>query len=225
MKRLFTIIGLILMSLGVLGACSSSTENDKLETLSKSNDEKDNGEVSEKEDPSSEEKNSDQKSGGETDKETEKVSKKNAGTPKDQKNLKIGDTATIQNTLGKFEVTVNSIKKANEIDGEKPLQKYFFIVEMTVKNVGDTNINALDPINSLELTSDLKGQGMPNDSAFFDSIDELTGTLKPGESASGQAVFDGEEVEPYYLLVDRGLFGAGVIYNNAIWTFEKTETE
>lgn len=51
MKRLFTIIGLILMSLGVLGACSSSTENDKLETPSKSNDEKDNGEVSEKEDP------------------------------------------------------------------------------------------------------------------------------------------------------------------------------
>lgn len=210
MQRVF-ILGLIFISLGVLAACSSNTENENVEAPSKSNNENSN----------SVEKNNDEKSlGG-----TEKVSKKNAGTPKDQKNLKIGDTATIQNTLGKFQVTVKSIKKVDEIDGEKPLQKYFFIVEVTVKNVGDTNINAIDPIDSLELTSNMEGQGVPNDSAFFDSIDELKGTLAPGESASGQAVFDGEEDEPYYLLVDRGLFGAGVIYNNAIWTFEKSETE
>lgn len=194
------------MSLGVLAACSSNTENENIEATSNSK---------------SVEKNNDEKSlGG-----TEKVSKKNADIPKDQENLKIGDTATIESTLGKFEVTLESVKGVKEIDGEESLLGNLLITQLTVKNVGEKAFNTEDQIDTLEMVTDIKGEGSPDDSAHFESLKKLTGNLEPGESVSGEAVFEAYESDEYLMMTKRSYRAGNTVYNNAVWTIQNSEVK
>jgi len=143
----------------------------------------------------------------------------------DQLDLKIGDTGQVETTLGRYEITVDSISKKDEIDGRRSQADYFFVADVTVKNIGDDSIDANESKDNLEITSMLEGSGFSDVASFFESIDEIEGTLEPGESISGQMLFEEDEADTYYLRFTEGLVAAGVVKNQVIWTFTLDEVE
>ncbi|THG88883.1 hypothetical protein AJ85_20725, partial [Alkalihalobacillus alcalophilus ATCC 27647 = CGMCC 1.3604] len=144
----------------------------------------------------------------------------------DQLNLGIGDTAQFSSNQGAYEITIDSIRKEKTIDGESPMFDYFIIVDLTVKNIGDSVIDVTNPVGILEQTIYLDVSGSNDMSQNFESIDALTGELQPGEQLSGEALFSVREgEEDQYIRVQPGLIAAGGVYNEAVWTFTEDEME
>lgn len=223
MKKLLIMLGLLGMGLAILAGCSSD-ETDQVDNEVKT------GEKIEKESSSSDEDNKETEAKSDTTTSNDTKTKnetntKSSGTPKDQENLKIGDTATIESTLGKFEVTLESVKGVKEIDGEESLLGNLLITQLTVKNVGEKAFNTEDQIDTLEMVTDIKGEGSPDDSAHFESLKKLTGNLEPGESVSGEAVFEAYESDEYLLMTKRSYRVGNTVYNNAVWTIKKSEVK
>lgn len=195
MKKHFLMVGLISICSGILIACSSD-DTDQTGNVAKTNNQ------IEKE-----------------------QSTKSKGTPKDQENLKIGDTATIESTLGKFEVTLESVKGVKEIDGEESLLDNLLITQLTVKNVGEKAFNTMNQIDTLEMVTNIEGEGSPDDSAHFESLKKLTGSLEPGDSVSGEAVFEAYDSDEYLLMTKRSYRAGNTVYNNAVWTIQNSEVK
>ena len=199
MKHFWLLIGVVILSAGVIGC--SSEENVKPVDSEKSNDNKEEVSTETGNKPpvnSSEEK------------------------PKDQEDLKVGDKAVIQSTLGTVEITFHNSKKADDVKGTGPQRARFLITELEIKNVGDKNTKAIDWVDSLEMVWNMEGDGSPNDSDFYE-VQAIEADLAPGESTKGEAIFDVDDSEEYYLMVDRAVLVSGNVYNNAVWTFSKNE--
>lgn len=139
--------------------------------------------------------------------------------------MKIGDTAQVETTLGKYEITIDSVKKEDTLDGEESQVDYFFVTDVTIKNIGEETIDANESKDILEITSTLEGSGFSDVSSYFDSIETIEGTLEPGESISGQVLFEEIDASEYYIRFSEGLVAAGALTNQAIWTFTLEEAE
>ncbi len=120
---------------------------------------------------------------------------------------------------------MKSIKLQNELDGEKPLNDYLFITDLDIKNIGDKPINSKDIIKGLEITSNLEGSGFSDYSDYYKSLNVFNGEISPGETVSGQAIFDEMESEQYHIRIKVGLVGSGAVKNQLIWNFSKSEIE
>ncbi|PWA09233.1 hypothetical protein DCC39_13255 [Pueribacillus theae] len=201
MKRLLYVFATALLSIGLLAACSSNKESDNgTNDSSKSNqeaDEKANGTGVAKGDTS-------------------------AGDFGDQPDLKLGDTGQIETTLGKYAITVEGIKQVADIDGKGPQSDHLFIADITIKNIGDTTIEAQDVVDDLEFADEKETSGFPDESKFF-GMEEIKGELQPGETISGKAVYDSYGNDTYYMYIKTGLVASGAVKNQVIWTISEEE--
>ncbi len=200
--RLFLFAGIMLLSLSVFAACTSNNE-----VAHPANDKK-----SAVEDE------------GKDDSQMDKADSSTGEFP-DQVDLKIGDTGKVETTLGKYEISIDSITKEDKIDGRPSQSDYFFITDVTIKNIGDGSIDANESKGILEITQMLEGSGFTDVASFFDSIEEIEGTLEPGESISGQMLFEEEEADTYFIRFTEGLIAAGGVKNQVIWTFTLDEID
>ncbi|MCM3745133.1 DUF4352 domain-containing protein [Sporosarcina luteola] len=197
MKRLLVLTGAMLVSLSVLAACNS-----------------DSG------------KQEDEGSNGKNEQENNRLEADQASTGfKDQTDLKIGDSGEAESTIGKYKITVNSVKRVDEIDGKTPSLDYYFIADMTVENIGDEPYDAMDIIDNLNFTKSLDSGGAGDFSNLHDSVKHFTGTIQPGESVTGEAVFQGQDSDVYYIKTIDGLIASGAVKNQTIWSFDINETE
>lgn len=218
MNRIVVIFGTVLLSIVFLTACTSDSNKEKnTETAIEETEKKVGSDKS-------------VETLGENKKEEDSADKNNdvdisSGEFKDQTDLKIGDTGRAASTIGNYEITLKSIKLQNELDGKKPLNAYLFITDLDIKNIGDKPINSEDIVTGLEITSNLEGSGYNDFSKFYKSLNVFNGEISPGETVSGQAIFDEMESEQYYIRITEGLVGSGAVKNQLIWNFSKSEVE
>ncbi len=142
----------------------------------------------------------------------------------DQLDLVVGDTAIMESNVASFEFTLNSVEMVEEIDGEMPELDAYIIASITIKNVGDEPIDALETSRTFEYTDFLEGSGMPDDSEWYDEYDGVEGEIAPGDEMTGTAVYQGYVDDENYLRVKPGLTGISAI-NDAMFTFTLDELE
>ncbi|WP_144558906.1 DUF4352 domain-containing protein [Shouchella miscanthi] len=142
----------------------------------------------------------------------------------DQLDLVVGDTAIMHSNIASFEFTLNSVDMVEEIDGEMPELDGYIIASITIKNIGDEPIDALETSRTFEYTDYLEGPGMPDDSEWYDEYDGVEGEIAPGDEMTGTAVYQGYIDEENHLRVKPGLTGISAI-NDATFTFTRDELE
>lgn len=81
------------------------------------------------------------------------------GDTEDQLDLKIGDTGIIETTIATFAVTIHDARIEKSIEDEKPDRENFVLVDVSLENMSDSEIDIRDSLDVLELTGDLEGSG------------------------------------------------------------------
>ncbi|WP_102272015.1 hypothetical protein [Cytobacillus massiliigabonensis] len=220
MKKIIVLFAATIISAGILTACSSdSTDKEEAKPIKvEMNNEEEKGEDVQV--------SGENKENTETD-DTKKEEKADTtiGDFKDQMDLNIGDTGQAESTLGKYQITVNNVRMENEINGESPDVDHFFVVEFTVKNIGESNIDAIETIGTLELTDDLEGGGRGEYNDFYPPSNPLKGAIEPEQSITGEVVFQGFDSDKYFIRTNSGLIAAGAVKNKTTWTFDKSEAQ
>ncbi|MEY8749546.1 DUF4352 domain-containing protein [Alkalicoccobacillus gibsonii] len=147
------------------------------------------------------------------------------GETEDQLDLKIGDTGIIETTIATFAVTIYEARIEKSIEDEEPDRENFVLVDVSLENLSDSEIDIRDSLDVLELTGDLEGSGGPDFSHLSDVIETMEGTLDPGETVKGNLLFEADEFETYYIRVREGLVAASASKNQTIWTFIEKKME
>ncbi|MBB5147066.1 hypothetical protein HNQ35_002283 [Cerasibacillus quisquiliarum] len=214
MKRLTLILTALLISTFMLVACSDDKdevkESDNNVVNEENNDGKDNEDA---------EKDDDSKDNDDSGKSTSEI------TTEDQLDLKLGDTGKFDTTLGTYEMTVTSAKIIDsELDGNEPYNYGFILLDITIKNTSNHDLDAEDLMVSMEVTDNLDGSGHIDSSGAFESVQELEGTIKPGEELSGQFITDIYDSDEYYFRKKEGNV-AGGSSNQVIWTIPADEAK
>ncbi|GAQ19904.1 ABC transporter substrate-binding protein [Oceanobacillus picturae] len=210
------VVLLVLITL-IISACSDeegspNDEEQNLEETIEGNSNKDEQEDEEKENDTSaeEERDSEEASGGfET--QTE-----------DQLDLTIGDTGRFDTDLTTFEITLDDAMIQQEVDEKVSEIGGYIILDITVKNTGETTQPVEDLLYGFEVTIALDMTGYQDYAESFASIDEMTGDLKPGEEVSGQYITEVYEAEEYYFRLRSGITASGSS-NEVIWTIPDKE--
>lgn len=144
----------------------------------------------------------------------------------DQMELEIGDTATIESTIGTYEITLNDMQYHEEIEGEISDLEIYLIADYTLRNVGEEDISAVESTTTLELTDYLDGSGQPDTAGAFENIDYFSDDqLKPGDKVHGQAVYNSYDADTFYVRAVQGLVASGGLKNDVLFTIEKEEME
>ncbi|HEY4601393.1 MAG TPA: hypothetical protein VIG73_09010 [Cerasibacillus sp.] len=202
MKRLTLILTALLISTFILAGCS----DDKDETK-----ESDNNVVNE-------ENNDGKDNEDDSDKSASEI------TTEDQLDLTLGDTGKFDTTLGTYEMTVESAELLEELDGEESQFDYLILINLSIKNTSDHDLDVEDLMYSMEVTEMIDGSGFSDQSHVFESVEELTGVIKPGEEISGQFISDIYESDEYYFRERSGNVAAGGS-NQVIWTIPADEAK
>lgn len=144
----------------------------------------------------------------------------------DQLELEIGDTATIESTIGTYEITLNDMQYHEEIEGEISDLEIYLIADYTLRNVGEEDISAVESTTTLELTDYLDGSGQPDIAGAFEKIEYFSDDqLKPGDEVHGQAVYESYDADTFYVRAVQGLVASGGLKNDVLFTIEKEEME
>lgn len=143
----------------------------------------------------------------------------------DQLNLNIGDTAKINTTISTYEVTLNEIKRIDELEGDVSEADFFLLTEYNIKNVGNENVDISEAISALEATDMLDVTGEKNIAGGFESLHSLQGELKNGEEATGNGLYYAYDADEYYIKVTDGLVSSGGIKNQILFTVQRDEIE
>ncbi|WP_026906280.1 DUF4352 domain-containing protein [Paucisalibacillus globulus] len=129
-----------------------------------------------------------------------------------QYRLKIGETGTVVSYFSNdlddrisYEVTLNEIRYDEELETHIQLfDEVFAVVDVTIENIDD------QPIDLIDLVVPSFGELGTNEyhsavgSEFLQNIPELTimeGELQPGESKTGNFVFDVDKSSKYHFAV------------------------
>ncbi|WP_078553170.1 DUF4352 domain-containing protein [Alkalihalobacterium alkalicellulosilyticum] len=158
--------------------------------------------------------------GGVTQINNEQASENEEDGIPDQVDLELGDTGILEDTIGSYQITIHSISFAQELEGKKPSLDYFFSVEVTVENIGSSDLTADEPISVLQVTADLEETGTFDISSQFSDITKLRGMLHPGQEKRGTIVFDVEEAEHYFISVRSGFLSSGAVKNQTVWNIQ-----
>ncbi|HEY4602315.1 MAG TPA: hypothetical protein VIG73_13700, partial [Cerasibacillus sp.] len=86
------------------------------------------------------------------------------------------------------------------------------------------DLKADDIMSSIEITDNLEGSGYTDSAGAFESIQELTGTIKSGEEIIGQFITDIYEADEYYFRENPALVSTSVS-NQVIWTIPAEEAK
>lgn len=125
-----------------------------------------------------------------------------------QEGLKIGDTGSVvDNDENRYDVTLNSVTFKDSVAGLEPNGETFVVANITVENTGD---NSFDAVNMYNPGFGPKGgiETTLND-VFMDAgteVDEdlLEGEIAPGESVTGDHIFEIGEMSDQYLFIIGG---------------------
>ena len=123
-----------------------------------------------------------------------------------QEGLQIGDTGSVvDNDENRYDVTLNSVTFKDSVAGLEPNGETFVVANITVENTGDNSFDAVNmynpgfgPKGGIETT--LNG-------VFMDAgveVDEnlLEGEIAPGESVTGDHIFEiGERSDQYLFII------------------------
>ncbi|WP_413377891.1 hypothetical protein [Alkalihalobacillus sp. 1P02AB] len=213
MKKMMTAVGVIFLAGSLLAACNSDEGTDTREETT------DEGTSNELVDEGENEEDN------ETDSEASGGGMSSDQDFNDQLDLGIGDTAQISSNQGAYEITIHSVKREEEVDGETSMFDYIIVVDLTVKNIGDEVLDAYNPIGVLDQTARLEGSGSGDFSKDFPSIDAISGDLEPGEEIKGQALFATKQNGEQFIRIKPGLIAADGVYNEVVWTFTEEEME
>lgn len=149
----------------------------------------------------------------------------NSKNPGNQLHLKLGDTANIKTNISHFLLTVSSIKLTNKkIHGYASQLDSYLIANISIKNIGENTINTSDTMTTFGVTDDLKGGGDPDEANQLGLKNAIKGKLKPGETKTGEAVYEVYNAKKYYLVSDDGLVAAELI-NKIKFTFKASEAQ
>jgi|SRR5690625_4005449 len=131
----------------------------------------------------------------------------------DEQVLQLGETGTIKDTTGDYEVTPMSFVITEEWENQTPKidGDVFLIIDVSIKNIGESVLNGeqlrkVDAIGGDETTVD--------NSALFDYVDQLEGELQPGEIMEGQFAFALPPTDTYQLAWALHL---GTVSNQITW--------
>ncbi|WP_102272014.1 hypothetical protein [Cytobacillus massiliigabonensis] len=221
MRKIFILFAAAITSTGILTACSSdSTDKEEAKPIKvEINNEEEKGEdiqvsgVSKEDNGSSKEENKKEESTA------------TLGNFIDQTDLRIGDTGQTESTIAKYEITLNSVKIKNTIDGKTPSLDHYFLGEITLKNIGETAFDAADIVDNLAFTEDLKFGGDGDFSKLYTEVNPLIGKVEPGQSVTGDILFQGIDSDTYYIRTKKGLLSSGAVKNDTIWSFTKKEIQ
>lgn len=220
MKKALLINVLGILSLGVIGCNSFVNENNNelpetQEEIVENNDEHENSEESAEKDSSEEVDEGD----------TDETSNISGGEFEDQIDLRVGDTGQIADTIGEFEVTLNTVESIDEVDGEQSPLDIYILASVTVKNIGESTLDSNNIIDSFEITHNLEGSGYGDYSHRFEDVNEIIGNIEPGEEVDGELIFTATDAENLFIRINSGLVTSGAVKNQTIWTFDKSEAE
>ncbi|GIN74207.1 hypothetical protein J14TS2_46820 [Bacillus sp. J14TS2] len=144
-------------------------------------------------------------------------------TEEDQTDLKIGDTGTVQTSIGTYELTVDSAEIVGpELDGVSTELEELIVLDLTFKNVDDQPLSAEDIMSSLGITDILEGSNNHNSAEAYESIDDFEGELASGEERKTQFIADVYTAEEYYFRQNPGIVAAGTS-NDVMWTITAEE--
>lgn len=161
-----------------------------------------------------------------TDNTADSISSDSNAEVADQMELGIGDTATIESTIGTYEITLNYMEYHEEIEGEISDLEIYLIADYTLRNVGEEDISAVESTTTLELTDYLDGSGQPDIAGAFENIDYFSDDLlRPGDEVHGQAVYESYDADTFYVRAVQGLVASGGLKNDALFTIEKEKME
>ncbi|ADU31784.1 DUF4352 domain-containing protein [Evansella cellulosilytica] len=150
------------------------------------------------------------------DEETENIEQDDSYESKDEV-LSIGDTGRMIDTLGEYEITVHSAKAFKEIEGNTPTMDVYVVVDVSFKNIGDEELFAND-VKRTHLFSDNE---LPQENLFFiEFIDDIDGEINPGETVTGQLIFEQNDSDFYELIFGWGL---STVSNELTWHFTREE--
>ncbi len=143
----------------------------------------------------------------------------------DQLDLKIGDTGTFDTTIGTYEMTLHTAElKGAELDGVTSQLDAFILLNIAIHNTSQKDLSIEDIIMSMEVTDNLEQTGSLDGAGAFESIEEFTGVIKPGEEKTGQFIAEVFEADKYYFREDPGNVAAGGS-NQVIWNIPISEVE
>lgn len=215
MKKYYLTAMMGLLCMFALAACSADEDTD--------NDEPAEGAQSQESEENETEAEETGDNAEETESDSDLITESEFG---DQLDLQIGDTGQVQTNLDAFEVTLESVTKETELDGEPAELDFFLIADITLTNISDDVIDADSAKGTLEMTGMLDGSGFSDLSEHgYEGIEGVEGELAPGESAEGQFVVQIMESDEYYMRIIGGLIAAGGVLNDVRWTFTESEIE
>jgi len=228
MKKLLSFMFITVLSTGLMAACGDEGTNDETNNEELTNGTNEAMENDEQENTASENANDENMVNGTTDNDNEENGSSNndtSGDYDDQTDLSLGDSGKIATTIGEYEVTFSNAELFTEMDGEESPRGYFVTVDISVTNLGQSEIEADDIRKNFEFSESRDGGGFSDVSAEVDSVEPFAGTIGPSETLDGQMVSVVTDIEEYFINVKGGLLSSSAVSNNLIWTFDKSEAE
>ncbi|MCL7748015.1 DUF4352 domain-containing protein [Halalkalibacter alkaliphilus] len=116
--------------------------------------------------------------------------------------LNLGETGVQEGTAGSIEITAHSTQILESYEEFTPSNGVFVIVDISVKNNGETEINGGD-ITRASLFDDQ--ETMFNSTVYDEFVEHIYGEINPGETVSGQIIFNHFPSEYYELVFGYGL--------------------
>lgn len=152
-------------------------------------------------------------------------STENDSVESDMVGLGMGETGYVRDEDNKYEVTLNSVKFSDDdIGGIKSENDVYAIVNLTVENVGDHPMNAKN-IHNPSFGETGRSFGTFNETIFEDSLeveqDLLEGKISPGESTTGDQIYDITTSEYYTFFLGE----SGVDTSYAKWEIHESDVE
>nr|WP_281419797.1 DUF4352 domain-containing protein [Evansella tamaricis] len=133
--------------------------------------------------------------------------------------LKIGETGIVQSNTGNYEMKVHKIQRLEEYKGRTPVQDYFFLLDIEIKNTGDSVLLGKDITRATLLSKENKTA----ENWYSDFLTLVPDRIEPGETVHGEVFFDQEHSEEYTLTFAIPLSDPDKTEH--IWTFHLDDTE
>jgi len=226
MKKPLNFTLITILSIGLMVACGSDDTNEEENNEEQTNESNELDNNDEQENAVNENVN-EEDTVNETTENEGNTSGNNevSGDYDDQEDLRLGDSGKMSTTIGEFEVSFSNPEIFTELDGEGSSLDKIVTVNISVTNLGESEIEA-DSVSEDFVLSHSKGDGGYSDvSGSVESVESFKGTIGPSETLEGQMVFDVLDSEEYFIFVVEGLIASGVASNNLLWTFDKSEAE
>lgn len=203
MKKMFKLLMLSLVALLVIVACNNDTPEE--------DDVADNGVEAPDDDGTNDDENAS---------DEEDVADEDSDLSGDL--LSLGEIGLLETALGDYEVTPTSIRLLEEVGVEQPYNDTFIVMDLTITNVGDEAIVSQDIITA-RLGSAIGDRGSVSNFDDFEEIDNFEGEIAPGETMTGEIIFD-------FVLDDSYELSFGAVYldslsNEVRWVFDTDEAE